>query len=622
MLHKNKPRFSGLFTVTLVLLAAGLWSGFLVPTVLAQAGGAGTAVRGSLPDDLVQWMSKLAAINTFMHILLLILLDFLGYFLRADFFTNPKMMEALNNIWVLARDIMNIIFALTLIGVAFYTIITGNSKYIKEKISQFVIAVILVNFSWFFPRVIIDVANILTGTVYAVPNMLPTFTCKRIEGDPPVARPCKVITDKLIFGDAAKQDSWQGEPRRACGSTPAAIAINCPCTVGIGCYKLEEYETAKNIMEPAYAMLNGLAVSFVNITQLPKIPAGMLPSGPITTGQAAMTTFQILMNVVFAFIMQLAIVLPLLGMAVGFLIRILVVWLTTAFMPFSFLGYLFTGKLGTNFLGLEDYIWKPFIEAAFLPATVGVPIVIGFILLSTSAQIPAPSFLNDGTTWAVPIFSGVQTWWQMLWMIAAVMIVWKGSFAALSRSKLVGGITDRIKNFGEWVGKGAMQLPLITPMPFAGGMRLGALVHAPRAAGEALQRMSMGTTGNKSWSEVFGEQMGVGGTFEVDRLAKSLKNDSTKTDKINTAVTALQGLNIGRAERETHLNAIRSALGPEWSQRSNVETLDIVNRIAASGNAPDRLKTTARQTEIAAELNKERNRPPPATAPPTAPPAG
>jgi len=210
----------------------------------------------------------------------------------------------------------------------------------------------------------------------------------------------------------------------------------------------------------------------------------------------------------------------------------------------------------------------------------------------------------------------------MLWMIAAVMIVWKGSFAALSRSKLVGGITDRIKGFGEWVGKGAMQLPLITPIPLAGGMRLGALVHAPRAAGEALQRMSMGTTGNKSWSEVFGEQMGVGGTFEVDRLAKSLKNDSVKKDKITAAVTALQGLNIGRAERETHLNAIRSALGPEWSQRSNVETLDIVNRIAASGNAPDRLKAAAMQTAIAAELNKERNRPPPAAAPPAAPPAG
>ncbi|MFA5800609.1 MAG: hypothetical protein WC840_06700 [Candidatus Peribacteraceae bacterium] len=608
MLPKNKQRFSGLFTVTLILLAAGLWSGFFVPMALAQAGGAGTAVRGSLSDDLVQWMSKLAAINTFMHILLLIILDFLGYFLRADFFTNPKMMEALNNIWVLSRDIMNIIFALMLIGVAFYTIITGNSKYIKEKITQFVIAVILVNFSWFFPRVIIDVANILTGTVYAVPQMLPNFTCQRIQGNPPMAGPCKVIINKMIFGSEAEQAEWKLDVTKGnCSMVPDE---DCPCTVGIGCYRLEEYEAAKNKMEAAHAMINGLAVSFANITQLPKIPAGTLPSGPITSVQAATTTFQILMNVMFAFIMQLAIVLPLLGMAVGFLIRILVIWLTTAFMPFSFLGYVITGKLGTNVFGFEVDIWQEFINAAFLPAVVGIPIVIGFILLSTSASIPAP---QGGTDLTIPILSGVATWWQMIWMIAAVMIMWKGSFAALSKSKLVGGITDKIKGFGEWVGKGAMQIPLITPLPMAGGM----------TAGQALRRAGaeLGAFGDVGWGrasnrdEAVRRRMG-GNMAEADALANTLHGDAMKTRNIIDAMDNLKTIPIGDiSRRKTQFEKIHMQLGWAAGAKSGADTLDMVREIAYNNRAPAALRDMQIRSRIEEELRKEHGTAPAAPKP-------
>ena len=610
MLPKNKQHFSGLFIVTLVLLAAGLWSGFLVPTALAQAGGAGTAVRGSLPDDLVQWMSKLAAINTFMHILLLILLDFLGYFLRADFFANPETMRALNNIWVLARDIMNIIFALALIGVAFYTIITGNSKYIKEKISQFVIAVILVNFSWFFPRVIIDVANILTGTVYAVPNMLPGFTCRSLDGNPPVVVDCKVITDKMIFGTESEQIAWQGS--HACGGTPAAIAAKCPCQVGIGCIKLGIYEDEKDKMEPAYAMLNGLAVSFANLTNLPKVPAAAaILNAPITTGQAAITTFQILMSVVFSFVVQIMIVLPLLGMAVGFFARIIIVWVTTAFMPFSFLGYLFTGKLGTNFLGLEDYIWKPFLVAAFLPVSVGIPIVVGFILLSASASIsPPPIALSS--QWAAPIMAGMQSLWQMFWMLAAIMIIWIGSFTALSKNKLTAGITNSIKGFGDWVAKGAAQLPLITPIPLQGGAKsAGQLLREGGAHLGAIGDVGFGRASTRE--EAFRRRMG-GNAAEAASLANTLSNDETKTRKIRDAITNLRTATGN--DRKTHIEEIHRQLGWAAGSRSGADTLDMVREIANNNRAPAVL--SGMRDQIKNELDKERGTGP-ATPRPTSP---
>jgi hypothetical protein len=428
---------------------------------------AGIAPAANSP--IVQLMGLLASINTFMHIVLMILLNLLQYLLQADFLNDPMMMGSLNKIWVLSRNIMNVIFAIMLVGVAIYTIITAKGDFIKGKISTFIVAVIFVNFSWFFPRVIIDVANVLTATVYSVPGMLPGFRC-RTYGN----QPCTVIVNQILFpANQAAVDDWKDEAR--CTDAPNTPGPNtCSCddkkNTKIGCYAISDYPGTG--LGGAHAMINGMLVSFINIHVLTQLPVGV----NFGAGAASFSSvLRIMINIMMAFVTQFAVMLALLGLAVGLFIRILILWLTIAFMPFVFLGYVITGKLGTNIFGFETDIWKEFINAAFLPAVVGIPMTIGFIMLSVMApSAPPPGFpLQFGFS---PL-QGIPTWWAMLWMGAAVSIIYVGAFAALARSKITGKITEKIKGFGDTLFGAAIQLPLLTPLPIpaAGGgqVRLG-----------------------------------------------------------------------------------------------------------------------------------------------------
>ncbi len=430
-----------------------------IPVALAQFAGPFAGV-GAPPgaNPIIYMMSHLAFINAFLQILIFIVLNFLQYLLQANFFNDPIMMGSLNSIWILSRNIMNIIFALMLIGVALYTIVTSKSELIKNKWGQFVVAVVLVNFSWFFPRVIIDAANVLTSTVYSVPDMLPGFACTKFDGTP-----CDVIVDTLLPANPPQAiNTW----KNLNGCNTPALAPTCNCNFAPAfCFQKIPYTKAKLTKGNAHAMVSGLATSFVKVQALGQIPRGI--GGGAGGGGGAVaafqTTFNLVLHIFMTALIQAILVLPLLGLVVGLFIRIIILWVTIAFMPFTFLGYVITGKLGTNLFGFEIDLWKEFINAAFLPAVVGIPFVIGFIMLSTVAVIPAPPGFRQA--FGVPLLAGVNIWWELMWIFAAIGIIWIGAFTALRRSAITGKITDKIKGFGDVIFGIAHQLPLAVPFP-------------------------------------------------------------------------------------------------------------------------------------------------------------
>ncbi len=537
--------------------------------------GAGTAVQGSLGQDLVNFTSKLALANSFMHIMLLIVLQMLGYLLQADFFNDPNMMGALNSIWQLSRDIMNVIFALMLIGVSFLVIITGKTDKAKEKVVNFVVAVILVNFSWFFPRVILDIANVLTAAVYTIPNALPSGPCVTLDENN-LPTPCRVITDVLIFPTAAQS------ARGASGWCGGLTTPVCECIDNLECHKTDTFTSGLATMTSSHAMLNGLAVSFARITMLARIPtstAGLGAVGGLTTNQAVRVSFQVAISVMLAFGIQLAVLLPLLGLAVGLFLRIIILWVTTAFMPFAFLGYVINGKLGTNVFEFETDIWKEFINAAFLPAMVAIPFVIGFIMLSAAARIPAPPGMF-GLTISMPILAGVKTWWQILWMMAAVGIIWNGAFKALSRSKIIGQFTDKIKGFGESVFSGLAQAPLLVPIPLPGGgpgTNLGTLVHGPKLLSDSVKLAASGTSG-KSFGDIVTSKFGGGaasGAESASGVAESIKQGRINTDNLIKAIKDLNAPGLTAPQREDKFKEIRSTLNIN-AATSNGDTVKLL----------------------------------------------
>ncbi|MDE2116831.1 MAG: hypothetical protein KGI79_03070, partial [Patescibacteria group bacterium] len=69
---------------------------------------------------------------------------------------------AVNLGWVIIRDIANICFIFILIYISITTIVQGtNANFgIKNMLTKVIIAAILINFSLFFTKVIVDVSNV------------------------------------------------------------------------------------------------------------------------------------------------------------------------------------------------------------------------------------------------------------------------------------------------------------------------------------------------------------------------------------------------------------------------------------------------------------------------------
>lgn len=104
-----------------------------------------------------------------------------GVILNASvFYTIIQMSEKIGTLpaidvtWKVVRDLANMGFIFMLLSASIMTIM-GKEKGARELVVKMVIAAILVNFSLFFTKVIIDVANLLALTFYnaIAPNLAP-----------------------------------------------------------------------------------------------------------------------------------------------------------------------------------------------------------------------------------------------------------------------------------------------------------------------------------------------------------------------------------------------------------------------------------------------------------------
>lgn len=174
---KSKILVLGLMLVVLV--------GMFVPTHFAYAGLISWAtginfpstellvngIAGAFAQGLLYLMSWVTGISG-------LLLNFVLKYTIVDMKTNLAGLTGINTAWKVIRDIMNIAFIFLLVYEGILMIIGQSSV---EKVRKFIVAIViaslLVNFSLFFTKVLIDASNIVTIGVYnslLPPNPIPT----------------------------------------------------------------------------------------------------------------------------------------------------------------------------------------------------------------------------------------------------------------------------------------------------------------------------------------------------------------------------------------------------------------------------------------------------------------
>ena len=366
------------------------------------------------------------------------------------------LLDMLHEIWQLMRDLVNVMFAVLLVVGAIMTIVQANTETVKNYRVKFILAVVLVNFSWFVPRVILDVSQVLTYTVYQIPSAFrngPNAVKCTLPGldDAGNEIPCIIITNVKFLENTNDEDVVEIE-----GDTEGKEGWVCPLK-GLVCYEQKNFNENPETWTSS-SILNGLIINHAQLRVLANIRQ---PDPPAGQDRELTELITFLMRMLLVLVIHIGLFFPMLAMVVAFFIRIPILWVTMAFMPLAFLGYVIGDKMGD--LDTVKKIWKRFLSAAFLPLLVAIPITIGFILINAGANVEPPAAFKEFNTF-IPLLASVNDFWELLWMFIAIFVLWTETFAILNKDELIGKFTTPIQNFGQNVGKLALQAPLAAPI--------------------------------------------------------------------------------------------------------------------------------------------------------------
>lgn len=571
-------------------LALGVLLLVLLP--LPAVAQAPTIFQPGMEQHIAKIVSFLIGVLNMMTWVIFVFLNFLldpAFIFDLGNTSGPGLMEILNRIWRLSRDLMNLLFAVILIGAAIYTIVTANKELISQYARKFVLVVVLVNFSWFFPRVIIDAANIATSAIYGIPSLLASssgaecrfpssrndggLSCVTVGIDQYMCR-CRYVTNAEFFLSDADVLARTG------------AGWTCPLS-NIVCIQFQNLDMTS--VAGHSAILNGLIVNHARLIGLATIPPTPGASSP---GQLML----FIMRESLVLALHIALLFPLAALVLAFAIRIPVLWITIAFMPFMFLQYVVQGNLTG---GYPEKLWNYFLKAAFLPAIVAIPLTVGFILVNAGAAagVSVPGLAGI----KISLLNNVSDFWQLLWIVMTLGIFWVGIFSVLEKMELLGAGSRFFKGIGETLGRIAIKAPLAVPILPGGITPLAAVTSVPqgiesqlsgrRGIADVISSMRNGRIPGGP-GELEASAAHVGGSERVreelrvqfNRLAETIRNRPEAEARqqlatINTTIRMEAGTNttdavrryeelVGRLERQgvnvtelrTALSSVRQAL--------------------------------------------------------------
>jgi hypothetical protein len=374
--------------------------------------------------------------------------------------------QILHATWVIFRDIMNYIFILILLVIAFMNVVKplyegiSDSYALKTMLPKLIVAIIIVNFTWFGAQVILTASDVAARIVFALPETMTSNakfitdgekeSCKienfEIEGkiykDVKNCTPSRVI---LQFDKIMKR--VEENEKKSEESGPIIMDY------GFATVYWEDFDYSKFNKNSVASMY---AFNIMKIQNLARSASGNQDWSTLTINILASLVIMIVVLVVF-FIMVVALFL-----------RIVVLWVNIILSPF--LGLMMFQDV-FNISGAvenEDIGMKAFLKNAFLPAMMGIPLSLGFILINTGQSILAKTGLDKFGTpgematleFTGELINGVANIHQVFWYGLAIIFLWASVPIAESSNKLAGAVIGPIKSAAEGFGKFIAQSPM------------------------------------------------------------------------------------------------------------------------------------------------------------------
>lgn len=544
----------------------------------AQAIQAQNTITADVDVVVQNLASLLATFVRLLNYLLWPILFMIGGLMDNSLIFGPGVEDRLFLIWSQIRNLINLLFAVALIGVAIYNVLglSRDGNYaLKTFLPSMVVTLVLVNFSFFGVRLALDVANVATTAVFALPNAVEqSFSEDRV-----LKIESAICNNSSLQGVTTSTDPRVTDIQNA---TQAVSQVTSQlCNGGI----LSENGRAQFTSLDKNNVGLVMAISFNRI-------ADILDPSELTTSNPSFINLAVNLGIVL--VLQIVYLSAFFALFAVLVARIIAMWIVTIASPLLVLKLgMSKAKLpGMGFLDSFDFE-NMFIKHATAPIKIGLAMSIGYMMLDVFQTVGSPSVyfpLGDDFT---NVFSGVGTINELFISIAAIAIVWKVSFEAADGT-FAESITNKYKNWAEGIGRSVRGLVIQkTPiLPLANGdgekpkaLSLGQIINAPNKMIDKAMSSNSSSGSSNTKNDIFTRESSPGVILKTGDISSMNKKQTELLAKgiaaSDHAAFADKFRNVNKDRVVRTLNKIKSE-GVLVNNASNIQPT--INAINALGN--------------------------------------
>ncbi len=406
----------------------------------------GTIAFAQANPTLQSFASILSHVIRMLTFFTLLFINFGGDLLGVEYITGDIPLGTITNLWIVIRNITNVIFVVILLFLVFSNMFSfgSNSNWtIKEKLPRVIIALIAINFSLLAFKVVIDGVNVGTNVILSIPQSV-------------LANQDRDSIKKLLEqgvdedGDHCHppHDPSQPDPFPV-GHTYAGLPNNPNCKefykrfnellCPSGDYLYDDQcvvylnppTTILANSQAAHNLMLAFGVYLYRLEQLPALAAQIGSWSGVVT------------NVLFSGIMTLAFFVSLLAVFIVLIFRVVALWIFMVFSPLIIAAAI----MGISKGGEGS---KKFITYLLIPLKVAAAFSVTFIMISAMVGFTPPG--SPVFVFLGPPLSGFGNGMTgILWQIATIGIFWKLAFWAVEGTEAK-FIVDSIKGGAERLG--------------------------------------------------------------------------------------------------------------------------------------------------------------------------
>lgn len=414
--------------------------------VLAAPGDTAPATPSSLNEVMRQVTNFLTLIIEFIKKLIWPVLLMIGALLKNDILFNAGMEDRMLAIWANVRNIVNILFVLVLIGIAFYNIMgLGQEYHLKTQLPKFIIALIAVNFSYLGVKLVIDGVNVMTTAIFALPDSVEQglSTNSTLGTDAFEKRICEGLYGGKSVAEYEK--TVNGLAGQAlCGT--AATGTNMRLTADAKRFfsKFDGHNAAVV-----------MALSFMNIGNIDKV---QVPNP---------TLENLTLNMLFSALFYIVYTSAFIALFLVLLMRLVALWVGMVLSPLVVFLYILPDKIKSAMQGSSNFS-EMFIKNALAPLPIALVMSIGYVMMR-GLQISQFSATTLGSeTMSLGFFtSGLTTLQEVIIAVGTAAVVWRGVFDAVQGTLaegMVNGFKEVVSSTGKFIATAPFKYAPIFPM--------------------------------------------------------------------------------------------------------------------------------------------------------------